>query len=184
MKLETGLVTGSEIKKNKDGKNPVRLLQVVISDPDDVQTAEWIGKLGEDDGVAPGMTVLILAVGSTKFAFAADDGIVPDAQNGEKKLYSLQNKAKAAEINLAANSDIELKSGAGANINLRENGDVELNGTGDFVISFNQLKTILEQFVSDINTELNKRELIPGQTPLPLTIDITAAKKENIKIEV
>ncbi len=182
MRLETGVVSGWEIKKNKDGEQPVRLLQVIISDPEDVQTVEWMGKPGEDDGLVAGMTVLIGTVGSTKFAFAADDGLEPDAGGNEKKIYSSENGVKSAEINLRKNGDIEIKSKTGASVNLKTSGEIELNGNTDFVISFTQLQTLLTQFALDINTELTKRELLPAQTPIPVTIDITPAKMENIKI--
>lgn len=184
MRLETGVVSGSEIKKNKDGERPVRLLQVIISDPQDVQTVEWLGDPGEDNGVAPGMTVLIGTVGSAKFAFAADDNIEPDALDNEKKLYSVKDNAKSAEINLRTNGDIEIKSSAGANINLRREGDIELNGVGDFVISFTQLQTLLSQFATAINTELAKLRTVPPPPAILVSIDITPAKVENIKIGI
>lgn len=182
MNVETGIVTGWEIKKNRDGPAPVRLLQVVISDPEDVQTVEWIGKQGEDDGVILNSTVLIVPVGSTKYAFALDDGIEPVAADGEKKLYSIDSGAKAAEINLDKTGDIEIKAKTGGNINLKEAGELELNGNNDFLISFTQLQTILSQFATAINVELAKYVLITPGTALPVTIDITPAKMEKIKI--
>jgi hypothetical protein len=142
----------------------VRLLQVVISDPEDAQTAEWIGKQGEDDGIILNSTVLIVSVGSTKYAFALDDGIEPVAGDGEKKLYSIDSGAKAAEINLDKTGDIEIKS------------------NNDFLISFTQLQTILTQFATAINIEFAKYTLLPAQVPIPVAIDITPAKTEKIKI--
>lgn len=183
MQLETGVVSGWEIKKNKDGDQPVRLLQVIISDPQDVQTVEWMGNSGEDDGLVAGMTVLIGTVGSTKFAFAADDGLEPDAGGNEKKIYSSENGVKAAEINLRKNGDIEIKSKSGASVNLKTSGEIELNGNTDFVISFTQLQTLLTQFALDINTELAKYQLLSPPS-IPVTIDITASKMENIKIGI
>ena len=170
MVAETGLVTGSEIKKNRDGGKPVRLLQVVISDPDDVQTVEWIGKPGEDNGLQPGDTVAIITIGSTKFAIAADDGITPDAADGEKKLYSRSGDAKAAEVIF------------------RVNGDIELNGNADFLISFNQLKQIIDAFATDLNAEFTAvataiNGIAPeSYTPTVIEFDITAAKVEDLKI--
>jgi hypothetical protein len=182
MNLETGVVTGWEIRKNRDGAAPKRLLQVIVSDPEDVQTVEWIGGQGEDDGIVLNSTVLIVPVGSTKYAFALDDGIQPAAADGEKKLYSIDSGAKAAEINLDKTGDIEIKAKAGGNINLKEAGELELNGNNDFLISFTQLQTILSQFALAINIELAKYTLLPAQVPIPVTIDITPAKTEKIKI--
>ena len=182
MEPEIGTVTGWEIKKNKDGSAPVRLLQVVISDPEDVQTVEWIGKQGEDDGIILGSAVLIIPVGSTKYAFALDDGIQPVAGDGEKKLYSIDSGAKAAELNLGKTGDIEIKAKAGGNINLKEAGELELNGNNDFLISFTQLQTILSQFALAINTEFAKYVLIAPGTALPVAVDITPAKTEKIQI--
>jgi hypothetical protein len=63
MRLETGVISGWQIKKNKDGSQPVRLLQVVISDPQDVQTVEWISQAGEDSNPPKKSSALILPVG-------------------------------------------------------------------------------------------------------------------------
>lgn len=200
MKPEIGTVTGWELRKNKDGSAPVRLLQVVMSDPEDVQTVEWMGKQGEDDGIVLGSTVLINIVGSTKFAFAVDDNIDPEATDGEKILYSIDGGAKSATATLRKNGDIELESKTGAQatfkasgdidliagsskINLLDAGKIELNGNNDFLISFAQLQTILTNFAAAINIEFAKYTLLPAQTSIPVTINITPTKTADIKIK-
>lgn len=171
MGAETGLVSNIEIKKNKDGKQPVRLLQCVISDPDDVQTIEWINAPGRDSGIIAGDIVLIVTVGSTKFAIADDHGVEPTAQGGEEIWFSRDaGKAKAAEIIL------------------REDSSIELNGNNDFIISFNSLKNILDTFIIDLNQEFTNvataiNSITPGTyTPTPITLDITPVKVADIKI--
>jgi hypothetical protein len=171
MKAETGLVSNIKIKKNKDGKQPVRLLQCVISDPDDVQTVEWINAPGRDSGIIAGDTVLIVTVGSTKFAIADDYGVEPTAQGGEEKWFSRDaGGAKAAEIIL------------------KEDSSIEINGNNDFIISFNSLKSILDTFITNLNLEFTNvataiNSIVPlTYTPTTITLDITPAKVADVKI--
>lgn len=166
MSLENGVVDGSEIAKNKDGPNERRLLRVIISDPEDVQTVEWMGATGRDSGVAAGDSVLIGTVGSTKFAFAADDRIKPESLAGEERIYSRQGDAKAAEIIL------------------RTNGDVEINGDNDFAVSFNKLEIILTQLAADLNAEFTKiAAAVPSYTPATISVDLTPAKVVDVKLK-
>jgi len=164
--METGIVTGSRIAKNKDGSNPRRLLEVIITDPEDTQTVEWTGQPGRDSGISKYDVVLVAAVGETKFAYAADDGVTPEALDKDEHFYSRDAGGdKAAEIIL------------------RTNGDIELNGADDFVISYNQLEIILTQLATDLNTNFTAiAAQVPGYTPTPIIIDLTTAKIENVKV--
>jgi hypothetical protein len=163
--METGIVVGSRIAKNKDGERPRRILSVVVTDPEDAQTVEWTGQPGRDSGIVNDDVVLIKAAGETKFAFANDDGITPEALNGDEHFYSRSGGSKAAEVIL------------------RTNGDIELNGDDDFVVSYNRLAVILGQLASDINANLTAiAAQVPGYTPTPIVIDLDPAKVEDVKV--
>lgn len=168
---ETGIVKNVEIRKNKDGQNLVVLLQVVISDPDDVQTVEWISLPGRDSGIRVDDEVLIVAVGSTKYAIAVDDGVAPEAQSGEEIIYSR-----------------DLEGAKAAQIILRVNGDIEINGDADFAVRFSPLQT---QF-NELNDAFNSHTHLyaPGTGTLTETVaadpqsaaDISGAKIDTIKV--
>ena len=132
--IRTGKITGSEIKKNRDGAGNRRLLQVEISDPDDIQTVELMSSAGEDVNPPVGNRVLIVDVGAAyKIAIAADDGIEPSIDEGEKKLYSINGVSISAFINLL------------------NTGILELNGNADFAVRFNAMKTAFDEMKTDLN---------------------------------
>lgn len=170
--METGVVIGSEIAANKDGKNPRRLLQVIITDPEDVQTVEWMGQPGRDSGIAKDDAVLIGLVGSTKFAFGIDDQTEPSALDKEERWFSRDPGGSPA-----------------AEIILRTNGDIELNGNTDFVISFNQLQIIMTNLAAALNAEFAKiataiNSIVPGSyIPGTIIIDLTPARVLDVKIK-
>lgn len=167
---ETGIVKNVEIRKNKDGQNLVVLLQVVISDPDDVQTVEWISLPSRDSGIRTDDEVLIISVGSTKYAIAVNDGVDPEAQAGEEIIYSRDSEgAKAAQIIL------------------RANGDIEINGDADFAVRFSPLETQFNELKNAFNTHTHL--YTPGTgTPTQTgsgtpqsAADISGAKIDTIK---
>lgn len=105
------------------------------------------------------------------------------AQPGEKRIFSL-------------NTDGSLSF----NIHLKGDGTCEINGTGNFLVKFNELKTAFDQLVKDHNALLadykahvHTTTATVGSSPTPGTItaptvtltDSTAsvdnAKAENIK---
>ena len=101
--IMAGEVTGSEVKNNRDGKIAKRMLQVRISDVDDIQTVQFMSFTGDDTHPPIGSTVLIVSIGEAwKIAIAADDSIVPSMAVGEKKIYSLSGGTIQAYINLLA----------------------------------------------------------------------------------
>jgi len=126
--IRTGIVTGREFKKNRDSGNDRLLLQVQITDADDVHTVEYMSPPGEDSNPPDGSKVLIIDVGRAyKVAIAADDNISPSMAGGEKKLYSTSEGAIAAFINFL------------------QSGSVEINGKNDFAVRYNELETGFNQ---------------------------------------
>lgn len=175
--IRTGKITGSEVKKNRDGVGNRRLLQVEISDPDDIQTVELMASAGEDVNPPVGNRVLILDVGAAyKIAIAADDGIEPSMDEGEKKLYSIDGGAISAFINLL------------------NTGILELNGNADFAVRFNALQTAFDQLVTDFNNLVTVHDThmhptaatgspsLPTITGTASSADMSGAKIDEIKV--
>ncbi len=157
----TGIVRGREIKKNRDGSTAKMLLQVEITNPQDIQTVELMRQAGEDTNPPDGSRVLILEVGpSWKIAVASDDNIVPTMSAGEKRLYSTSGGSVVADIKLLAD------------------GTIEVNGNSDFAVAFNDLKTGFDNLVTDFNAHTHGTQPIPT----PSTASIDAAKVDTVKL--
>ena len=89
-----GNVTGHEIGKNKDGEKNVLILQVQLSDADDVQTVQMFSQAGEDTNPATGSQVIVIPINkSWKIGIASSDGIEPSTEPGEKEIYSTDSTA-------------------------------------------------------------------------------------------
>ena len=176
--IRTGIVTGREFKKNRDSENDRLLLQVQITDADDIHTVEYMSPPGEDSNPPNGAKVLIIDAGRAyKIAIAADDNIQPSMQEGEKKLYSISDGAIAAFINFL------------------QSGIVEINGNNDFAVRYNELETGFNQLKSDHDNfvaniyGLHNHPTAPAgpiSTPSVLgsasTADISAAKVNEVKL--
>jgi len=198
--IQTGRVTGGEIKKNKDGEKNVLILQVEITEPDDVQSIQLMKQAGEDTNPPDGSTVTILSIGNAfKIAVASDDGIEPSMSKGEKKIYSSADGTIQAFIDLLASGDIELDAAGAANIKILENGDIELNDNTDFAVRYNALAIAFNQLKMEFNSHivnynLHKQLVIfdpilladaaqPPITPsIPSTANIAPAQILNIKV--
>lgn len=163
-----GIVTGFEIGKNRNGTKDVLLLQVRITEPDDIQTVEYMSAAGDDSVPPIGSRVTILQAGSAwKIAIASQDSITPVMGEGERKIYSSKDGAIEAFINWLST------------------GILELNGNSDFAVRFNALDaqiTILNSKY-DVHTHLDP---VSGSTGVPsnvpLNIDISGAKVDEVKI--
>jgi phage gp45-like len=130
MKIGTFIarITGREIKKNRGGENPVRLLQAEVTSKDDTQTIEQLRQAGIDSGPVDDSRLFGFSLGGSawKIAFAVDDGITPEAVPGELILYSQDAGAKASIIHLKTDGSIEITAPSDVNItgNLNVTGDV------------------------------------------------------------
>ena len=174
--IRTGIVTGREFKKNRDSGNDRLLLQVQITDADDVHTVEYMSPPGEDSNPPDGAKVLIIDVGRAyKIAIAADDNVSPSMAAGEKKLYSISDGAIAAFINFL------------------ESGIIEINGNNDFAVRYNELKSAFDEMKTDLNnfiTVFNTHTQVvsgsvaaaPAGQATASTADISGAKVEEVKL--
>ena len=163
-----GEVTGSVVANNRDGDVAKLLLQVRISDTDDIQTVEFKSQAGDDTHPPIGSKVYILSIGeSWKIAIASDDDIVPSMAVGEKKIYSTESGTIKAFINLLST------------------GVIELNGNADFAVRFTALETAFNQFKSDYNshTHVSVTSLASPTPPLPqTTADMSGAKVDEVTL--
>jgi len=176
--MTTGVIKGFEIKKNRDGAGDRVILQVEITDSDDVQSVELMAQSGEDNVPPVDSRVLITSVGPAyKIGIAADDGITPSMAEGEKKIYSINSGDIAAFINLLST------------------GTIEINGNTDFAVrfgaletAFNELKTDFNNFVSTTYNLHNHPTAPTGPISTPSvtgsssSADISGAKIDEIKV--
>lgn len=178
--IRRGTVTGREIVKNRDGLTDRLMLQVEMSDTDDIQTVELYNTHGEDNSPIDGTKVIVIDLGSAfKIAIAADDGIVPSMQVGEKKIYSLDSGGAIVAF-----------------INYLESGIIEINGNADFAVryleletAFNDLKSEYDDLVTKFNVHIHSGVTAGGANTggsdvsgNSSTADISDAKIDNIKV--
>lgn len=164
-----GRVTGREVKQNIDSSGDKLVLQVEVTDPDDVQSIQLMPQGGEDYNPPNDSQVLILPVTDRfKVAIAADDGITSTMAPGERKMYSTSAGAIAAFINLL------------------DTGIIEINGNGEFAIGFNAMKTAFDEMVSDFNahthTGVTTGTGVSGTPSTPSNADMAAAKIDEVKL--
>lgn len=162
MTTRIGKVTGREIRPNKNGGHDVLMLQVQITDVDDVQSVELVTHAGDESSPPDGATVILVQLGPAwVVALAADDLIPPDIAVGERRVYSQANGDRKATVFWGAD------------------GQLELNGTGDFAVRFSALETAFNQLKSDFDGHTGHST---GGTPPPSTADISGARIDTIEV--
>ncbi len=159
-----GTVRGYNIATNRDSRNNVLLLQVEMSDPDDIQTVEYMSGAGDDTIPPVGSIVTILSVGRAwKIAIASNDNIAPTMGEGEKKIYSSDGGVIKAFINFLLD------------------GNLELNGNGNSAVTYSALNTALQGLVTAINAVLATK-LDGGGTGGVLSLDISGAEENTVRL--
>lgn len=163
MNIRVGKVRGREIRKNRNGSGDVLLLQVEVSDADDIQTVELVTHAGDESSPEDGATVLLLQIGPAwVVAVGADDLIAPDIAPGERRVYSQDSGARKATIYW------------------RTDGQLELNGTGDYAVRFNALETAFNQLKADFDN--HGGHFVAEAIPAPSTADISGAKVDTVEL--
>jgi hypothetical protein len=160
------------------------MLQVEISEPDDIQDVELYSQAGEDYNPPLESAVYIEQAGEAyKIVVASDDGIVPTSNPGERQLYSSAGGSKLA------------------NIYIKVDGSVEINFGTDSAIAFSRMKTAFDQLKTDFDAlvslynahiHITTATVGAGPTPgvispttstgSPSTADMTAAESPTIKV--
>lgn len=164
---EIGNLINQLIEKNRDGDQLVRMLKLQITDPDDVQSVEYMQGPGEDSNPPLDSQVLTLSLGEAwQLAIALNDGVEPDPSllKGEKKVYASDSGVIKSFITL-------LKSGV-----------IKINGDADFAVRYNALNTALQAFITDLNAKLfTAFATVPYSWP-GTSVDISGSKVDKVKL--
>lgn len=168
--VNTGTVTGRTVTTNRDGTTQRLMLQVQMSDPDDIQTVEYVPMPGTDDNPINGTKVFIIDVGpGYLIAIGADDGVDPWGDTGDKRLYSVDDLGVVQAF-----------------IKLLKSGIIEVNGNADFAVRFNELQSKLTALESQLKTHVHPGVTAGGaSTAASVTafdIDISSAKVNEVKL--
>lgn len=178
-----GIVKTTNIETNRDGSDLRVMMKVEISDPDDIQTVELMTAAGQDWRPQPEDRVFINEAGKAyKIAVACDDGVEPSVSEGETEFYSYDengNKLATFKLNAA--------------------GDMVLQGGSNHAVQYEELKTQVDQLVSDLNdfiAAFNAHNhatapvgpvslptvVPPPVAPVPSTVDISGTKLATVRV--
>lgn len=131
MGLRTGRVTGRQTAKNKDGSQAVRLLQVVVTDKDDVQTVQLGGQAGEECNPPNGSIVALLPAGpALKIAVVSLDAVTPVMDPGGKRIYSTDSVGTTVKAQFRLDPDGTITvSNDNASFTMTPSGEFQFSGT-------------------------------------------------------
>lgn len=135
--MQTGKVTGYEISKNKGSTTNKLVLQLEISDPEDIQSIQLLSSSGEISNPPNGSKIVFVPIGTNgyKLGLAVDDNIEPESlEPGEKILYSSKDGEVKAKIKLTNDSKVILNDGE------------------DFAVRYSKLEEAFNQLKEDFNT--------------------------------
>lgn len=203
--MQTGKVTGYEITKNKGSEKKKLILQLEISDPEDIQSIQLLSSSGEISNPPNGSKVISLPIGTNgyKVGIAVDDNIEPEQlEPGDKIIYSSKDGVIKGRIYLKNNGDILVTNDNGS-YKLLEDGTFEVNGNDKSFVTFDELDTALDNFKTSIETSIKGSVdagviahthisngsgvptnpgvgSIPGATP-SVNIDISDAETTTVK---
>ncbi len=168
MKIQTGIIKGRETKTNRDGVRDVLLLQVELTDKDDVQTVELMQGAGDQYNPENGSKVLVVSDGPAyKIAIAVDDMTAIALDIGERAIRSVLGG--------------EVKS----SVSCKTDGNLVLNEGTDFAVQFTALKTIIDGLVTALNSHIHTSALpgSPTSSPVvPFVVDMTPAKINKVRL--
>jgi hypothetical protein len=163
--MNLGIITGREIKKNRDGNADRIILQVEML-AGDVRTVELISQSGENTNPADECRVVVVDLAKGyKGGIAVTDDLTPEVDAGEKELYSTDNPATTKLARLKLNSSSE----------------IELNGNSDYAVSWTDLNTVLQALVTAINAAFATKADAAGANP-GLTLDLSSAKVLTVRL--
>lgn len=165
--IQMGTITGYEKSGTLLGLENIQIVQTIIEDDIDATPAILVNPSGDESAPQEGDRVTILKIGNFSLAIGGLDSVIPEADQGEKKLYSKDSSGEIAAF-----------------IFLLSSGQMQLNGSGDFAVRFSALETM----VSTLNTKFDAH-IHPdpssgstGPPTVPLSLDISGAKIESIEV--
>jgi len=108
-----GKVIGSAVDVNRDSDGNVLLLTVEITEGDDLQEIELFRHSGVDYNPPAGSIVVIQTLSDAfKVGVAVDDGIEPEADEGEYEIYSSEGGSKKARVKCDADGNVVHNEGS------------------------------------------------------------------------
>ncbi len=180
MNLEAGEITGRQVAKNMDSETETQILQVQLTEDEDVQNPEEMHIPNFQYRPETGVRAFVARVTAAwKTCVGIDDKVTKVALNGgEFYLYSVSGGLVKANIK-------------GVN-----DGILEINGSTDFAVAFNDLKIAFNQLQSDHDALLNEYKLhvhtgvttgagstsAAGSALSPSSADIDPAKVATVKL--
>jgi hypothetical protein len=184
MGMNYGEIVSVSIGTNKDGAEQVRLAQVAVYDNDTI-TVEIRSQPGEDYNPPVGSFVFFGDVTDTySVSTATADKVAPasDLEEGERELYSVEDKKRKAKLRFKKNGDLVHNDGTGAAVEIaRLKAKIdELQGN----INANTEKINLHVHLGNVGAPTGTM-ITALQTPISLdetNVDITDAKSETVKI--
>lgn len=160
-----GIITGREVKKNRDGDKDRLLLQVEMISGD-IRTVELVSQAGEDTNPASGCRVVVIDVAdSYKVGIAISDDLAPEVDPGEKEIYSTDSPATAKQARTKWD-------GAG---------NVVHNQGVNSAVSYVALDAALQLLVTAINAALATKKDEAGSAG-GLTLDISLSESPTVKL--
>jgi len=175
MAIEIGRVTGSEIVEDRDSPGKVRMLQVELTDTDDIQNVEFMQPCGDNSAPQPGSYALIIDADSAfRFAIGVDTTIEPDAEAGERELFSYDdNFLKLAKLLLDKIGSLILTPSSNGQIELAGSAR-DASGVGDTItIDATTDPTFFTNFIAPVSALIG---LVPPPTSITGKISSGANK--------
>ena len=159
--VEVGKITGRTVGTNRDGTDEVTLLQVEVSDADDIQTVELHRGAGVDVNPPDGSIVVLVRAGNAwQIAATTNDNVPPDGlDEGTYEIYASDSGAKTAKVRCMPDGDVVINDGAQS------------------AVSFPELKSQFDTLVTDFNNLVTifNAHVHPGVTAGPGSTAITAS---------
>ena len=166
--VDIGKVTGQEVGINRDATEARRLMQVQITDDNDVQTAELMNPAGIDTNPVNGCLLTIVSGGRAwKIAIAANDGIAPSVDTGEIRIYC------------------QVGGVIVSNVYCNKDGEVVCNDGTDYAVAFDDLKAAYDAFIIEYNAHTHKLVAPGGPTDVPIvlsTSSVDASKVPTVRV--
>jgi len=173
--LQSGVIKNRKIDYNRGTVVKKTMLDVEITEADDLRPAQLITIAGENYNPPDESRAFMLTIGKAwRLCIAVDDGIEPvELEQGERELYSSDGGERQATIRL------------------KKDGSIVVNGGDDNAVRFSALETAFNELKDKVNEILSglKTHTHPVAGPLasattpPLPIINSAANVSPAKIE-
>lgn len=130
--MPVGKVKGSEVIPNRDSIDPTLMLQVEMSEEEDLRSVEQFTQPGVDCNPVQDSLVIVVNAGSAwPIVVAVRDGTIPEMAEGDYQIYSSKVVGgivtKIAKITLESDGTITLENATGKIVMDGNTGQVDIN---------------------------------------------------------